>query len=750
MNGDNTPNDSSHDDVVVVAPAAATVAAATASSTSSSSLPSANKKSKTKSIFDNDDESSILSSDLLAKKDIILQNYKQSKPYPHSQIKNVFQSQFLLDLKEEIKINSKVNFKESDLFRVYQSIDLANLNLSKEEALLKMNLDITKLPNALKLRDILYSQEWRSYIELISGLQPGTLINKIDCACNCHTPGCHLLCHDDVIGTRKISYIIYLTEVDWDTNKEGGYLELYDKQEEEDEEEVEVEGTNTSTAQGIGISSTSSSTSTSTSTSTSSQPVPTSRIKPIFNSIAFFEVLPGRSYHAVQEVTGERPRLSLQGWYHSKELPIGIENATLSQLKTMNNKKSASSSDSKTSSSSSSTDAKDDTKIDETLFTEDDRTYLKEYIKNEYLTDQSMNEIRIKFENNSSVQFCNFLLDQYVPKIKSCWKSDDDNDDNDNTDDEEKKPSAVVAVAVSVAVAKDDDGDDNDNDDNDDSGDIMIDKHYMQGVTSEWKLRGPAHKQRYLRYEDNSDNDSKNGNSDNNNVSSDHSNTTTGRIMNTVKKQVFESEQFLRYLKAVTSLDYSTGIVGNEIRRFRPGLDYTVAHYGLLSNMDDPNSSGVLDATMCFVDDTTEDKKGYWECGDVGGFECYIEADIDDEEDDDAMNAAAAAAMNGAATANNNNMGGNQAADDEYNEDDDTELLSVSASNNTLSLVYRDPGTMRFVKYVGSSAPSSRYDICMEYELPPDNDDDVIEEEEGADDDVDEEDEEEVMMKESK
>ena len=61
---------------------------------------------------------------------------------------------------------------------------------------------------------------------------------------------------------------------------------------------------------------------------------------------------------------------------------------------------------------------------------------------------------------------------------------------------------------------------------------------------------------------------------------------------------------------------------------------------------------------------------------------------------------------------------------DEYNEDDDTELLSVSASNNTLSLVYRDPGTMRFVKYVSSSAPSSRYDICMEYQLPPDDDND--------------------------
>ena len=48
---------------------------------------------------------------------------------------------------------------------------------------------------------------------------------------------------------------------------------------------------------------------------------------------------------------------------------------------------------------------------------------------------------------------------------------------------------------------------------------------------------------------------------------------------------------------------------------------------------------------------------------------------------------------------------------------------TVSASNNTLSLVYRDPGTMRFVKYVGSKAPSSRWDISMEYQVPQDDDD---------------------------
>jgi hypothetical protein len=117
----------------------------------------------------------------------------------------------------------------------------------------------------------------------------------------------------------------------------------------------------------------------------------------------------------------------------------------------------------------------------------------------------------------------------------------------------------------------------------------------------------------------------------------------------------------------------------------------------------------VLDATLCFCagdgkqcayDEETADLLGsdedaIWESGDVGGFECYIAATEDDDN------------------------GGENAAgpDAEYDEEDDTKLLSVSASNNTLSLVYRDPGTMRFVKYVGSGAPSSRWDIALEYEV---------------------------------
>lgn len=160
-----------------------------------------------------------------------------------------------------------------------------------------------------------------------------------------------------------------------------------------------------------------------------------------------------------------------------------------------------------------------------------------------------------------------------------------------------------------------------------------------------------------------------------------------------------ESDAFRKLLKRYTSLGLPLGRRGR-IRRFRPGLDYTIAHYGVLTK------EPVLDATVCFVsgkgnqcigEENDDDDDIIWQSDDCGGFECYIEAD-DDE--------------NG------------KEAEDEYDEEDDTKLLSVSASNNSLSLVYRDPGTMRFVKYLSASAPSSRFDISLEYKVENGDDDD--------------------------
>lgn len=51
--------------------------------------------------------------------------------------------------------------------------------------------------------------------------------------------------------------------------------------------------------------------------------------------MAFFTVLPGRSFHAVQEVyTPTKPRLSISGWYHAEDLPQEGALASLQQLQT--------------------------------------------------------------------------------------------------------------------------------------------------------------------------------------------------------------------------------------------------------------------------------------------------------------------------------------------------------------------------------------------------------------------------------
>ena len=275
--------------------------------------------------------------------------------------------------------------------------------------------------------------------------------------------------------------------------------------------------------------------------------------------------------------------------------------------------------------------------------TQADLKFLKQYINPAYLTDESMTEIRLRFEEESSVKLRHFLNDKWSARIKHVCSKDDEKDELGN----DRPPSK-----------------------------------YDIGSSHDWAVVGPAYKQRFLEYQ-------KQGLTG--------SSESTGDLLLNVRSKLFESPEFGRWLGWVSSLGFPLGHRGR-IRRFRPGLDYTVAHYGILT------ASAVLDATLCFCsgngdqctfhEETNDligsDDDAVWESGDVGGFECYIAAD---------------------------ESGENEGPDTEYDEEDDTKLLSVSASDNTLSLVYRDPGTMKFVKYVCCGAPSSRWDIALEYNV---------------------------------
>lgn len=522
----------------------------------------------------------------------------------------VYSFGFIEEVRDEIIHNFKAKFKESDLFRVYQSIDLGNLdpeNKSFQET----------VPSLMKLRKYLYSQECRSLMEDIACIKRGTLTDKIDCAVNCHDQGCHLLCHDDVIGTRKISYILYLTDPDW-KEEDGGRLELYDNF----EEQINVKTENEITTRNVKVPGV----------------IPVKTILPKFNCMAYFEVQPGISFHSVQEVFCDRPRLSIQGWYHATETPAHINDASLSQLKCI---------DDHGEENGKYTAIENNCKNDKGKhLAASDRDFLSKYINETYLKSESINEIRQRFEEESSVQLRHFLNEEWGTLVKS---------------------RALIE----------------DQDHNVGRGNPALD--YCIGCSKEWKLVGPAHKQRFLEYD----------------CDSNENNDSCGAKLSFLKEHVFQSAQFSRLLNCYTSLGFLQGVKG-KVRRFRPGLDYTVAHYGILTR------AAVLDATLCFVrgsgkqilgSDEDDEDDILWQSDDTGGFECYIEADEDDNE-------------------------GAEAAD-EYDDDDDTKLLSVSASFNTLSLVFRDPGTMRFVKYVGSRAPSSRWDISLEYEVEEDQEEEI-------------------------
>lgn len=146
----------------------------------------------------------------------------------------------------------------------------------------------------------------------------------------------------------------------------------------------------------------------------------------------------------------------------------------------------------------------------------------------------------------------------------------------------------------------------------------------------------------------------------------------------------FESEAFRLWLNAVTDL-LPVGVRG-ETRRFRPGHDYTLA-------TTNTRGQGVLDVTFCHVNHPQG-----WEDGDVGGYECYM-APHDEEEDPATYKAA----------------------------DEDGALLTLPSGTNELSLVLRDEGVMRFIKYISARAPGSRWDFAYEFDLPQDYD---LEEEE--------------------
>lgn len=183
------------------------------------------------------------------------EQYISSAPYKHCIIDNLVDEELLRDVRKEIIEELHFTSKETDIYKIHQTGDLANLSgLGIKE--------LERLTSLFQLRNALYSKVFRNFISDICGC--GDLSGmKQDMSINCYVNGSHLLTHDDVIGSRRVSYILYLPDPDegWEPQW-GGALRLYRVKEKN-----------------------------------SPEPCWEKVISPKWNQLAFFMVEPGNSFH---------------------------------------------------------------------------------------------------------------------------------------------------------------------------------------------------------------------------------------------------------------------------------------------------------------------------------------------------------------------------------------------------------------------------------------------------------------------
>ncbi|KAI9847411.1 MAG: hypothetical protein M1837_002600 [Sclerophora amabilis] len=671
-----------------------------------------------------------------------LKNYKQaydtSEPYPHHVISSLVDPALLQSVRSEIATSLNFTPKQTDIYRIHQTGDLANLSGLDSSSL-------SQLPSLLRLRNALYSPLFRSYLSEITGSGPLSGV-KTDMAINVYTPGCHLLCHDDVIGSRRVSYILYLTDPapgkEWKPEW-GGALRLYPTT------PVGDKGVRTP------------------------NPDPSVIIPPAFNQLSYFAVRPGESFHDVGEVfhaqEGEehgdedRVRMAISGWYHVPQkgedgFVPGVqeswaEKSSLVQLQG----KAAEGVDfpqrdmrlyddgEPAGASVKGKDVTKDEDEDEDSLTEPELTFLLKYIAPTYLTPYTLSSLSSLFLDESSLRVESFLSPKFADRLKTHIEAQER---------DSSLPTSTPAIEASTP----------------------------------WRVARPPHKHRFL-YQQIRDERSK------------AEDPTSDDPLRELLEDLFPSHEFRKWLSLATSSRLeSYNVVA---RRFRRGFDYTLAS-GSASDEEktqsgETSASPTVEITLGITPSTgwgddeggqTEDEE--MEKGDIehdqdpsgkadtqvgerttngttstarqaedgaasaaddddtlGGYEVYMAAGDDhnhdnskaaNPEDTDAPEADPAIyrsstrskpAKPSPTTTNNNNNNNNNnhndgsantnsavdndGEDEDDDEDDDGILFSMPAGWNRLSIVLRDAGVLRFVKYVSRKAPGDRWDVTGEF-----------------------------------
>ena len=593
-----------------------------------------------------------------------VREYANSTPYKHAVINNLVEDGLLRGVRHEIRAHVHFTPKETDIYKIHQSGDLANLDGCDDS-------ELKRLPSLLKLRDAIYSEAFRDYVSAVTGC--GALSGtKTDMAVNVYTPGCFLLCHDDVIGSRKVSYILYLTDPDDPWKPEwGGALRLYPTTEMGEAKIPAADAGKT--------------------------------IPPAWNQLSFFAVQPGESFHDVEEVyhaplgdtnaskeDERRVRMAISGWFHIPQLgEVGhvkgaeaelTRNSGLAQLS--GNPAQYDEPQTRPVAISESTDNGDE----DTPFDEADLEFLLKYIAPTYLIPETLAGMAEHFEEQSSITVSRILSKSFSVRLREYII--------------QQEASSLPATSEEIHKS------------------------------TPWRVARPPHKHRYLFQQPVEPDQSR--------ALCDHSPITE------LLDVLLPSRQFRSWLQRATGCD----IVSRDAlaRRFRKGVDYTLAtghqgqprlevNLGITPSLgwgdddDDEEEEEEEEEDKEPESSSNNDKNGKAAKAsrhtipketprDVGGHEVYMRGDDNDDHNDAAI------------------YRSGQAKDDD--DDDDAMLFFQAAAWEKMTIVLRDNGVLRFVKYVSESAPGDRWDISATFGIAEEGEGAGEEKVENVDEDEDE------------
>ena len=599
--------------------------------------------------------------------------------YRHGVIANLISPTLLRSVRSEIQ-NLSFTPKETDIYKIHQSGDLANLD-GLDSSSLKL------LPSLLTLRDAMYSSDFREYLSTVTGSGPLSG-KKTDMAINVYTPGCHLLCHDDVIGSRRVSYILYLTDPDEPWKEEwGGALRLYPTQ--------------TYTEDGGEV---------------TKVPSPDSSvlIPPAFNQLSFFAVQPGESFHDVQEVyaeeekkdkekVGERVRTAISGWYHiPQEGEDGYiegleqrlaEKSSLMQLQGKGDKYELPKAAVEPYKKSSAIGLPTPSSQGDPALSEEDLDLLLKYIAPSYLTPDTLESVSSFFAEECSLCLDTFLSQKFSDSVRHYIESQES----------QRLPSESTEVEK----------------------------------TTPWTVARPPHKHHFLFQQASS---SERGESPLRELLEDlfPSEAFQKWLSLATGQTILSHDLLVRRFRRGSDYTLATGYE-EDVPRIELCLSLTpTSGWGDNPTESEKDTDGQATTKGKGKDDevtTAADEPG------VGGYLVYMGGEDEDDPDHDEAGSdhGVEVPLDMSTGARSTRVARPKKSKQDPaiylgsgEDEDDGVLFSMPAGWNRLGIVLRDKGTMRFVKYVSRMAKGDRWDLTGDFAILDEESDE--EEDEGGKD----------------